>query len=739
VFAPRQILVSTRHHAKTISFSSFSSCVEDSHMKRFVAEILSIVAFFAPVAGAQTPAPPLPVFRVNTELVQTDVMVFDESGRFVDGLRMEDFELRVDDQVKPVAFFEQIATGSAKEAATLTGTPAAARTAASSSGQGQTIFVYFDDLHLDLAGLNTAKNVITEFVQHQMSQNDRAAIVSASGQVGFLQQLTDNRSVLLRALDRVTFRSDGVRDNERPIMSEYHATLIDRYDRDIFEFFVEETLKLNPLITREGAEAQVRMRVRAILQQGAQRATHTLDGLERMIQSSSSVPGRKLVFFISGGFLIDHRNSNLGSKFKDVSSAAAESGAVIYSIDARGLVGNMTGAGVDVPFDNSGRLLRASLDELSATQDGLNALASDTGGRPIMNTNAIAEGVTRALRDTSAYYLLAWAPDKSTQPAKLPVSLNVRVIGRPNLTVRVRRGFVDTRPTAVAPFDAQQEKVAAEQQLRNALTSAHPEREMDVSLSTNFVLTTDKKIMLVTSMHVPRQSLSFNSTADGKQEATLRVAGLVLNDRGQSGATFGDGIAIQRSEADASEAQRSVTYRHQIVVEPGLYQVRVAVRDEEGGRTGSAHSWIEIPDVASGRFELSSLLIGTSRQTETDEPPDNGSITNNMIVHSRFRQGATLRFFVFAYNAARSATDSRADLAARVLVLRDDRVVITTPFKLLKADESEYGHPYAGDLLLAGLQSGRYMLQVEVIDRVSKSRVVRHSRFDIEQQVVAGP
>jgi hypothetical protein len=33
------------------------------------------------------------VIRVNTELVQTDLMVFDKQGRFVDGLKPEQFSL----------------------------------------------------------------------------------------------------------------------------------------------------------------------------------------------------------------------------------------------------------------------------------------------------------------------------------------------------------------------------------------------------------------------------------------------------------------------------------------------------------------------------------------------------------------------------------------------------------------------------------------------------------------------
>ena len=59
------------------------------------------------------------VIRINTELVQTDVMVFDKQGRFVDGLQPEEFELSLEGTTQTISFFERVAAGSSKEAAQL--------------------------------------------------------------------------------------------------------------------------------------------------------------------------------------------------------------------------------------------------------------------------------------------------------------------------------------------------------------------------------------------------------------------------------------------------------------------------------------------------------------------------------------------------------------------------------------------------------------------------------------------
>ncbi|MDQ3173610.1 MAG: hypothetical protein M3Q91_07865, partial [Acidobacteriota bacterium] len=137
------------------------------------------------------------VVRVFTDLVQTDVMVFDKQGRFADGLRREDFELRIDGKVKAIEFFERISVGSVNEETQLSaarGTLSANKTSqlgAVPLDRGRTVFFYLDDLHLGLGSLAATRKVMTDFIEREMNQNDEAAITSASGQIGFLQQLTD--------------------------------------------------------------------------------------------------------------------------------------------------------------------------------------------------------------------------------------------------------------------------------------------------------------------------------------------------------------------------------------------------------------------------------------------------------------------------------------------------------------------------------------------------------------------
>ena len=688
------------------------------------------------------------VLRVYTQLVQTDVMVFDKQGRFVDGLKKEDFELRIDGQTKPIDFFERITTGSVNEEAQLSAARGASNRDNTDSAapvpldRGRPIFFFLDDLHLDLASLNAGKKLISDFVDKQMGQNDQVAITSATGQIGFLQQLTDNKAVLHLALERLKAHPYFVRDLQHPPMTEYQALLIDLYDRDTTGYFIDETMRQNPGMTRETAENYVRNRASTMLQQAENITMATLGGLDSLVRSANKLPGRKLIFFISGGFFLNpHENSM--NRIQRITSVAAKSGVVIYSMDARGLATGLPDATTQTAFDASGRLERSKMGELSASQDTLNALARDTGGRAVFNTNALGVGLTRALKETSAYYLLAWKPEGETQHASKFHKIEVKVIGHPQLVVQVRRGFFDVEPEPIAAKPTKAKAPAPtpapkteELDLRQKLSTTFPDRTIPISLNLNYVNTSDRGWMLSTMMEVPSSFLTFENVG-GKQVAAVDVAGVFYNERGQSGSSFNKRLTLE-TQAGETPSRGTVRYSFPLFLQPGLYQVRVGAQDAKSGRLGSAHAWIEIPNLKANQLGLSSVLIGVRPTSAGDTTSATSQTLTNSLelsVSHRFQRESNLRFIIFIYNATPApAPDGKADVAIQVQFIRDGQPVVTTPLKKIPteniADVSRI--LYGAEIPLAGLPAGLYLMQVTIIDRTSKQSATQQARFEIE-------
>ena len=711
-----------------------------------------VLAFIEPSALAQTPEqqtpskPPDEVVKVFTELVQTDVMVFDKQGRFVNGLTKDNFEIKVDGQARPIQFFEQINAGTKDEEAQLAaarGNPipgASTATRVVPLDRGRTIFFYVDDFHLDPSGFSSSRKIISDFIDKDLSQNDQVAIASATGQIGFLQQLTNDRTVLKLALNRLGTRTYTVTDIERPAMGEYEAMLIDNNNVDVFEFFVNETIRINGRqFSREMAASTVHSRAQTILSQAAMFNANMLSGLERLVRNAKDLPGRKLVFFISNGFLVHNRRGDAITRLQRITSAAAKFGVVIYSLDARGLTGPKGDLTGDRPPDFDGTLARSTQGENFAVQDGLNALARDTGGRPIFNTNDFRPGLGEALKETAVYYLLAWQPQLNKQKAGRFRNLQVNVIGRSDLVVRVRKGFFDTEPSAPVaetkkPATPVEENKIGASKLREAIIAPYPKTGMPVSLSINYYDTANKGPTLATSVQIPGEFMLFGPR-DGKTQAVVDVTGVYFDDKGQPKADFYERLVTTAvSPEEAKNYRGDITYTYPANLAPGLYQVRVAVRDDKSGRIGTAHSWTEIPDLSKKRLCMSSLLLGERTQAMMRNVSNAGDAGSVMLNPShRFRSDSTMRFLVFTYNAALSETGQKADVAVQVLVIRDDQPVITTALRQISTEGiTDFARiPYAAEVPLSGLQTGRYVLQVTLIDRTSKESMTRQTNFEI--------
>ena len=66
--------------------------------------------------------------------------------------------------------------------------------------------------------------------------------------------------------------------------------------------------------------------------------------------------------------------------------------------------------------------------------------------------------------------------------------------------------------------------------------------------------------------------------------------------------------------------------------------------------------------------------------------------------------------------------------------MRDDQPVITTPLKKVSNETTTdlTRIPYAAEVSLEGMPTGRYLLRLTVVDRVSKTSSSQETRFEIQ-------
>ncbi|HEV7798865.1 MAG TPA: VWA domain-containing protein, partial [Pyrinomonadaceae bacterium] len=325
---------------------------------QFICALVCFAAGRANVcAQAQTaPAPKqdVEVVRVNTELVQSPVMIFDKQGHFVDGLQQDQFELRVDGKPQAITFFDRVTAGTpaealkfenARKSASAAGAPAIGPTA-KATVYGRTLIFYVDDLHLSSESIERVRASLLKFIDNSMGQNDRALITTGSGQLGFLQQLTDNKDVLRAAAEKLKPRQFFSPDEERPPMGAYQALMVEANDSRVIQYYVElyyQDVVQN--MNRQGpdlsgnknqsainqakgeagrriAENHIRARARNLLHQYSAVSASSFEALRYLMSSTIPLPGSKLIFVISDGFFMNREVVSEQQKLHEITAAA---------------------------------------------------------------------------------------------------------------------------------------------------------------------------------------------------------------------------------------------------------------------------------------------------------------------------------------------------------------------------------------------------------------------------------
>jgi len=584
--------------------------------------LLSCLFLFAAIVFSQTKPEQKPepageaqdVIKFETSLVQTDVMVFDKAGRPVTDLRPEQFQLKINNTPREISFFEAVRSGGfSGQSDTNAGQPNAAQPGApKSDAQRRAIIFFVDDLHLAPDSLARTRKALFEYIDRGIADTDLVAITSPSGQVGFLQQFTANKDALRSAVARLNYRTNTKLDMDKPPMSEYIAMKIREGDEQALIYYIQEIQKQNCIRTRggvicsvtpQGARQMAKNRANEIVVEAAPTAADTLRLLEGLMRTAAQLPGRKLVFVISDGFYLTDTKTGSIDKIKRVTDAAGRAGVVIYTLDARGIVSDSIDIVNNKPIDSKGMLVGASMGEISASQDGLNALAADTGGQALLNTNLpMHQWVQKVLDETSNYYLLAWKPDNEEQKRGKFKHIDVSIVGRPDLKVRLRTSYFKSAALPLLTTKKKSDKdpaKARDDDMRIVIDTPVSQREIPTEVDLRFVQMPGFGTRVVATISIDDAALTFEPT-DGKSSADVDIGGILYDDKGKPIDSFVGRLRIfpkSSIAAGSGKREKRSIYRFSTLVPGGLYQVRVGIRDLKSSRLGSAMDWIKVPKI----------------------------------------------------------------------------------------------------------------------------------------------
>jgi len=601
-------------------------------------------ALAAALAAAQQPpspqeptTPPTPevTFKVEVNYVEEDVRVVDREGRFVRGLKREDFQVLEDGKPQKVETFGMVDIPNTRPRTPLYLGPDALPIEPDVAVNKQVLdgrlyLLVLDDYHVAPLRSQNVRNIARRFVREKLGPDDQAAVVVTSGLRRASQDFTQNRRLLIEAIDNFLGQklpSAGVERNEKMSreMNAAGAPIDDAGD----------PIQIDPA-NRYIADDRVSERTF--------QARQALNSLRSISEWMSSIQGRrKAIIYISEGvdynlFDIftggDPTNFNfenfnmIQTETYDTIAAASRSNVQIYSVDPRGLTSmgqeDIEIGGLAAGAYNLGP--KQLLQELQSSQMNLRQLSEETGGVAFVGRNDFNEGFDRIVEENSQYYVLGYYSTNDKRDGKLR-NIGVRVAGYPDAQVTYRKRYAAPRgrgpknTAAGKPLDPTKSLSA---DLVNTMTSPLPKTGIQLRVSAiakkGVGKTTDVEVLIDT---LGRDLTFTDKNGTFVNKLSMQVG--VFNKEGKSIFAERPDVDLNlRPESHVRVTQNGVRILRHLSLPPGRYQLRVAAQDSGKVKQGSAHLDIDVPDFSKESLAISNVAIASTADRSVYSPPKPG-------------------------------------------------------------------------------------------------------------------
>jgi len=708
--------------------------------------LLAALANVPPLrAQAQEPVKPDVLAPLRVEVVRIEVIVTEKRGRAKPGLKREDFAVFEDGKPQEIVQFQSF-TRPARGVPT---PPAPEPPAGAEADEAEELLparyavLVIDDVHMEFSSLARVRKALARFLDEDLRPEDQVALVTTSGAGAVSQEFTADRAVLRQTLSRLSVQERRSGWSGVPYMSEYQAELIESNDATALDAAVQEIMAAGQFQDVDSAEQQARSKARVLFAEAVYNARLTLEAIESLTRGLAGLSGRKVIFLVSDGFLTGmSAGSGLSFDLRRIADASTRAGVVLYSLDTRGLVAAPPAASASsmtrVQPATIGLIEAMQRRSFEATRDAMHALAADTGGFLVANSNNLRAGLQKILDDTETYYVLAYEPVNTKRDGSFR-RIEVRLPGMRDVRVRTRSGYLapDDRRASLtaAPAEAARRAEQRQAEMRTALNSLAPLAGIPVRLSADFVSVASGVTQVVVSGLVGVETLPFVKLRD-RYQATIEAVAVVQDEHGAVAAT----LPTERTVMDLNEAEYrqvlargGLPYQRAVALQPGRYQVRLAVREDALGLLGSAWQRVEVPDLGPGRLALSSLFLLKENEPAA-VPPDPQAAPDLRTAQAlrHYRRGESLYAQIYAYNPKRDPSGA-TNVVSQAEILRGGVTLGTAAPELMALGEPQGPPlPHTTRIKLQRFEPGEYELRLTVTDRNASALATRRVAFTVD-------
>ena len=532
------------------------------------------------------------VFKARVNLVMVPVVVRDAKGKTVPGLTKADFQLFDKGKPQTISRFSAEKSGAQTikfvEDADGVGSSAASKAAQSEVPQRFLAYL-FDDVHASFGDLAFARQAAVRHISNDLNTTDRAGIFTTSGQN--VTDFTDDRAKLLDAVNRLQPRPIARSTiQECPDISFYMADMIiNKNDPSALQAATADVILCQnltgPMVSM--APELARGAAQRMISVGEHESRVAYEVLKDLLRRMAATPGQRIVVLASPGF---YTNDGLRSEETDIIDRAIRNNITINGLDIRGLY-------VPAGFDASQRSTAAGAQRIKdqyarfaqqAEGDTLAEIAYATGGTFFHDNNSMDEGFRRTAAAPDTYYILGFSP----QNLRLDGSFHALKVTLAKSTghydLQARKGYYSPKRLNDAAETAKQE-------IEEALFSREELRELPVDLHTQFFKGNNGMASITVMAHLDVKHFRYHK-ADDRNNNTVTIVSSLFDRNGNIVSAITKKLEMRlKDDTLEKKLDNGLTVRTAFSVKPGVYVVRLVVRDAEAQMIAAQNSAVDIP------------------------------------------------------------------------------------------------------------------------------------------------
>src|SRR5260370_14265499 len=324
------------------------------------------------------------------------------------------------------------------------------------------------------------------------------------------------------------------------------------------------------------------------------------------------VPEKKSLIYFAGGLRLNGVDNQ--AQLHATVDAAMKAGVSFWPIDARGLVaqaplgdaaqGSQGNAGV-----YTGAAASAVRTSFQYSQDTLYALAGDTGGKAMFDSNDLDRGIVQAQESTSDYYVIGYYTTNANRDGKFR-RVKIALAGNEEAKLEYRQGYYADKE--FAKFTA----VDKERQLEDALMLDDPITELSIAMEIDHFQLNRAEYFVPIVVKIPGRELAL-AKRGGAEHTLIDFVGEIKDMVGGITVTnVRDHPNIKLSDPTTPElAHRPIEYDAGFTLLPGKYMIKFLARDDETGRLGTFQTTFGVPNLnkEEKRVPISSVVLSSQR------------------------------------------------------------------------------------------------------------------------------